>query len=42
MANDYIQRPDARFPARQNNFVTNVNGHLANLGLAHQRPARGN
>ena len=32
MANDYIPRPDARFHARQNNFVTYVNGHLADLG----------
>ncbi len=34
MANDYIPRPDARFPARQNNFVTYVNDHLAHSGLA--------
>ena len=34
MANDYIPRPDARFHAWQNNFVTYVNGHLAELGLA--------
>ncbi len=36
MANDYIPRPDARFHVRQNNFVTYVNGHPANL-----RPAGG-
>ena len=29
-----IPRPDARSHARQNNFVTNVNGHLADVGLA--------
>ncbi len=29
MANDYIPRPDARFPAWRNNFHTYVNGHLA-------------
>ena|GEM_PF-6290308 len=34
MANDYIPRPDARFHAWQNNFVTYVNGHLADLALA--------
>jgi hypothetical protein len=34
MANDYIPRPDARFHAWQNNFVTYVNGHLPDLGLA--------
>ena len=34
MANDYIPRPDAQFHARRNNFVTYVNGHLADLGLA--------
>ena len=34
MANDYIPRPDARFHAWQNNLVTYVNGHLADLGLA--------
>ena len=34
MANDYIPRPHARFHAWQNNFVTYVNGHLADLGLA--------
>jgi hypothetical protein len=27
MANDYIPRQDARFDARQNNFVTYVNGY---------------
>ncbi len=41
MANDDIPRPDARFHARQNNFGTNVDGHLADLGLvARHRPAR--
>jgi hypothetical protein len=34
MANDYIPRQDARFHARRNNFVTYVNGHLADWGLA--------
>jgi len=34
MANDYIPRPAAGFHAGQNNFVTYVNGHLADLGLA--------
>ena len=34
MAKDYIPRPDARFHAWQNNFVTYVNGHLADLGFA--------
>ena len=34
MANDCIRRPDAQFHARQNSFVTCVNGHLADLGLA--------
>jgi len=34
MANDYIPRPDAQFHAWRNNFVTYVNGHLADLGLA--------
>lgn len=34
MANDYITRPDAQFHAGQNNFVTYVNDHLADLGLA--------
>ncbi len=34
MANDYIPRPDARFHARQNNFVTYVNANLADLGPA--------
>ena len=33
MPNDYIPRPDARFPAWRNNFATYVNGHLADLGL---------
>jgi len=33
MANDYMPRPDARFHAWQNNFVTYVNDHLADLGL---------
>ena len=34
MANAYIPRPDARFHARRNNFVTYVNGHPADLGPA--------
>ena len=34
MANDYIPRPDARFHAWRNNFVTYVNGHPTDLGLA--------
>ena len=34
MANDYIPRPDARFHAWQNNLVTYVNAHLAEMGLA--------
>ena len=34
MASDYIARPDAQFHAWQNNFVTCVNGHLADFGLA--------
>ena len=34
MANDYIPRPNARFHAWQNNVVTYVNGHLADLRLA--------
>jgi hypothetical protein len=34
MANDYIPRPDARFHAWRNNFVTYVNGHLSDSGLA--------
>ncbi len=34
MANDYIPRPDARFHAWQNNFVTYANGHPADSGLA--------
>lgn len=33
MANDYIPGPDGDFHAWQNNFVTYVNGHLADLGL---------
>ena len=33
MANDCIPRLDARFHAWQNNFVTYVNGHPADLGL---------
>ena len=28
MANSYITRPEARFHAWRNNFVTYVNGHL--------------
>jgi len=31
MANDDIPRPAARFHAWRNNFVTYVNGHLAEL-----------
>lgn len=31
MANEYIPCPDARFRAWQNNFVTYVNGHVADL-----------
>ncbi len=34
MANGYIPRPDARFHAWRNNFVTYVNGHLAELACA--------
>ena len=34
MANGYIPRPDARFHAWQNSFVTYINGHPADLGLA--------
>ena len=34
MGNDYIPRPAARLHAWQDNFVTYVNGHLADLGLA--------
>ena len=34
MADDCIPCPDTRFHARQNNFATNVNGHLAGLGFA--------
>ena len=34
MANDCIPRRDARFHAWQKNFVTYVNGHLGDLGLA--------
>ena len=34
MVNDYIPPPDARSHAWQNNFVTYVNGHLVDLGLA--------
>ena len=34
MANDYIPHPDAQFHARPNNFVTYVNGHLADFRLA--------
>ena len=33
MASDSIPRPAAQFHSRQNNFVTYVNGHLADLGL---------
>ena len=38
MANDYIPRPDARFHAWQNDFVTCVNGPLADSGLAASDP----
>jgi hypothetical protein len=31
---DYIPGGDAPFRAWQNNFITYVNGHLADLGLA--------
>ena len=34
MADDYVPRPDARFRAWQSDFVTHVNGHLADSGLA--------
>ena len=34
MTNDTIPRPAARFQARQNDFVTYVNGHPADSGLA--------
>ncbi|MFH1748501.1 MAG: hypothetical protein ABIG44_15815 [Planctomycetota bacterium] len=34
MANDHIPRPDDRFLAWRNNFVTYLIGHLADLGLA--------
>ncbi len=34
MANDDIPGPNAQFHAWQNNFVTYVNGHLADWGLA--------
>ncbi len=34
MADDYIPRPDARFRAWQSDFVTHVNGHLADSGPA--------
>jgi len=33
MAGDYIHAGDAQFHAWQNNFVTYVNNHLADLGL---------
>ena len=42
MANDYIPRPAAQFDAWQSNFVTYVNGHPADLGLAAGNPARAN
>lgn len=32
MCNDHIPRSDAQFYARQNNFVTYVNGRLPDLG----------
>lgn len=34
MANDSIPHADARFHAWRNNFVTNVNRHLADSALA--------
>ena len=34
MANDYIPRPEARFHAWRNNFVTYVKGQTAELGRA--------
>ena len=34
MANDYIPRLGAQFHAWQSSFVTYVNGHLGELGLA--------
>ncbi len=34
MANDYSPPPDARSHAWQSNFVTYVNAHLVDLGLA--------
>ena len=34
MANDDAPRPDARFHTRRNSFVTYVNGHPADEGLA--------
>ena len=34
MANDSIPRPDARLHPWENNFVTYVNGHPADLALA--------
>ena len=34
MVNDYVPRPVAQFHTWQNNFVTYVNGYLADLGLA--------
>ncbi|MBU0637840.1 MAG: hypothetical protein KKB50_03170 [Planctomycetes bacterium] len=34
MVDHYVPRPDAQFNARQNNVVTCVNGHMADLGLA--------
>ena len=34
MANDQIPRPDARFNAWRNNFVTYINGHVADLAPA--------
>jgi len=42
MANDYIPRPDAQFHAWRNSFVTYINGHLADLGLAAGDPPPGN
>ena len=42
MANDYTPHPAARSHAWRNNFVTYVNGHPADLGLAAREPPPGN
>ena len=34
LVDDNVPRPNARFHARRSNFVTYVNGHLPDLGLA--------